>query len=36
MVEMEETERGDKGTHAKKELGGKAMVLDRTGKGEQR
>jgi hypothetical protein len=26
MVEMEGTERGGKGTDAKKELGGKAMV----------
>jgi hypothetical protein len=36
MVEMEETERGGKGTDAKKELSGKAMALDRTGKEEQR
>jgi hypothetical protein len=36
MVEMEGTEGGGKGTDAKKELGGKAMVLNRDGKGEQR
>jgi hypothetical protein len=35
MVEMEGTERGGKGTDAKKELGGKAILWIGMGKGRE-